>query len=117
MLRHAVCDQDGRVVNVVIWDGETPWYPHDQTHYVVRHDKCDINDNHIMGKDSKDKDIHWFEKSIDTITTESVNVLGIVTVNTEQPARKLSTDKVNVTKKEKQVTRNDGTTYVLKIYS
>ena len=59
--RHAVCDKNGKVVNVVIWDGESPWKPNDPTHYVVRHDKCDIGDQH--NKEIRDgKQTHSFIK-------------------------------------------------------
>lgn len=44
MLRHAVCDKDGNVVNVVLWDGISKWSPRDITHYVVRHDECSVGD-------------------------------------------------------------------------
>jgi hypothetical protein len=43
-MRHAVVNQQNKVVNVIIWEG-SPWQP-PKDHYVVRSDKCDIGDTY-----------------------------------------------------------------------
>lgn len=43
MKRHAVIDQDGNVVNVIIWDGVCKWKP-PEGHIVVQHDLVDSGD-------------------------------------------------------------------------
>ena len=43
MYRHGVIDPSGRVVNVIIWDGESPWNP-PLNHIAVQHDYIDIDD-------------------------------------------------------------------------
>lgn len=40
--RHAVI-KDNRVINVIVWDGESQWSP-PQECTVVQHDNCDIGD-------------------------------------------------------------------------
>lgn len=40
MYRYAVCNQDNKVVNVIIWDGVSKWQP-PAGHFVVKHDFCD----------------------------------------------------------------------------
>lgn len=44
MARHAVINKDGRVVNVIIWDGAEFLAPRD--HYVVQSDLADIGDSY-----------------------------------------------------------------------
>jgi hypothetical protein len=49
-MRHAVIDSKTHVVkNVIIWDGVSKWSPPADT-YVIRHDKCDINDTYDAKK-------------------------------------------------------------------
>lgn len=44
MYRHAICDKNGNVINVILWDGVAPWKPRDPSHAVIRHDECDVGD-------------------------------------------------------------------------
>lgn len=41
--RHAVVNDKGHVVNVIIWDGVSPWSP-PEGHIVIRDDHVDIGD-------------------------------------------------------------------------
>lgn len=44
MYRHGIVDKDGRVVNVIVWDGVTEWQP-PKDHTVIRHDEIDMHDH------------------------------------------------------------------------
>jgi hypothetical protein len=44
MYRHAIVDKNNKVINVVLWDGESQWKPRDPSHQVIRHDNCDMGD-------------------------------------------------------------------------
>lgn len=43
-MRHALVNQENKVVNVIIWEGAQWLPPHN--HYVVRCDQCDIGDTY-----------------------------------------------------------------------
>lgn len=42
MLRHGVVNKEGKVVNVIIWDGVTKFNPPDD-HVLIRNDEVNIN--------------------------------------------------------------------------
>jgi len=54
MARHAVINEKGEVVNVIEWDGQTPWQCPDG-HYTIESEICD-------SKDTFDKETHMFSK-------------------------------------------------------
>ncbi len=41
-MRHAIVNQEKKVVNVIVWQGHEFLPP--RNHYVVRHDLCDMGD-------------------------------------------------------------------------
>jgi hypothetical protein len=43
MRRHAIVNKDNIVVNVILWDGESPWKP-PVDHFVVQDDNVDSGD-------------------------------------------------------------------------
>lgn len=43
MLRHGVVNKEGKVVNVIVWDGVTQFNPPDD-HILIRHEEININD-------------------------------------------------------------------------
>lgn len=43
MHRHGIVNKDGKVVNVVIWDGINDWRPQ-EGHIAIRHDEINIDD-------------------------------------------------------------------------
>lgn len=49
MARHAICNQDGLVINVIEWDG-AEWLP-PKNCYVVFSPVCDIGDSYDLEKD------------------------------------------------------------------
>jgi hypothetical protein len=48
MARHAIVDQNGIVVNVIIWEGSS-WLP-PKNHYVIQDDAVDIGDKYDFNK-------------------------------------------------------------------
>ncbi len=113
MLRHAVCDQDGRVINVVIWDGESNWFPHDPTHYVVEHDECDIHDQHCI-EDQEEQQVHWFEKGVHSLVLKPEMSEEVVRFDSEK-AQRLSTQKKSVSKKQRDYSKGENK-HVLSVY-
>ncbi len=57
MARHGIVNKEGKVVNVVLWDG-APWQP-PADHYVLAHEKVDIGDHYDLatGKLTKHYDL------------------------------------------------------------
>ncbi len=43
-MRHGIVNKDGKVVNVIIWNGAEFLPPQD--HYVIQHDSIDIGDSY-----------------------------------------------------------------------
>lgn len=113
-MRYAVCDRDGKVLNVVVWDGETPWHPHDPSHYVVQHDECDITDKHCTEMQGEDE-LHWFEKHFYMPAPEEEMGEQMMSLEVEKKPNLLTSKKV-LSKKERSVVRNNGSESVLKIY-
>lgn len=106
--RHAVCDKDGRVVNVVLWDGETPWHPHDPTHYLVQHDEADITDQHYVDNDGDDE-VHWFDKHVHMPVDENASP-------EEKQRPKVVTSRKVLKRREKSIVRTDGKNAILKVH-
>jgi hypothetical protein len=66
MLRHAVINKEGKVVNVVIWDGKTKWQAPEGC-ITVQNDQVNIGDDY----DYEKKEItHNFTASPDPIIEE-----------------------------------------------
>jgi hypothetical protein len=107
-LRHAVCDKDGRVVNVVLWDGVSPWHPHDPTHYVVQHDEADITDQHYVDINGHGE-AHWFKKHEHMPAPEKQDP-----EDAKRPP--VITGSRSLVKEERSIKRTDGSDAVLHIY-
>ena len=43
MLRHGIVNEEGKVINIIVWDGVSPWNP-PKGHIAIQHDSIDIGD-------------------------------------------------------------------------